>query len=122
MPAGSHISLSATAGAATQVGRWDVRMFPADRAAPGSAPRLTYGSQIGGLDRDQRVEIPLQDVDCTLEVDASRRFDGVWEADQSQVIRETPALLELGFGVSASSIGDDSSILLSFRFYAAQPS
>ena len=122
VPAGSQIRLCATAGAGDQVRRWDVRMFAAGAPASGSTPRLSYGSQIGGADDQQRIEIPPQDVDCRLEVDASRRFDGVWEADQSQVTCDTPTLLELGFGASAASMGDDGSTLLSFQFYAARPS
>lgn len=122
VPAGSQIRLFATSGAHTQVRRWDVRMFAADAPTPSLTPRLAYGSEIGGADGDQRIEIPPQDVDCWLQVDASRQFDGVWEADQSQVTCDTPALLELGFGVSPSSVGDDDSIMLSFHFYAARPS
>ncbi len=44
VPAGSQIRLSATAGAAPQVRRWDVRMFGADEPAPGSAPRTARRS------------------------------------------------------------------------------
>lgn len=122
VPAGSRIRLSASAGAATQVRRWDVRMFSAGEPAPSSAPRLSYGSQIGGADGEQRIEIPPQDVDCRLEADASRRVGGVWEADQSQVTCDTPNLLELGFAASAASVGDDRSTLLSFHFYAPRRS
>jgi hypothetical protein len=114
--AGSQIQLAATAGSSKQVRRWDVRMFAADAPTPSLTPRLAYGSQIGGADSDQRIEIPPQDVDCWLKVDASRRFDGVWEADQSQVTCDTPTLLELSFGVAASPTGDDESIALSFHF------
>ncbi len=36
--------------------------------------------------------------------------------------RDTPNLLELGFGASAASFGDERSTQLSFHFYAARPS
>jgi hypothetical protein len=122
MPAGSQVRLNATACSAKEVRRWDVRMFAQSASAESWPPRLTYGSQIGGVDRDQRVEIPAQDVDCRLEASASRRVDGFWDAEPSRVTGETPTVLELGFGASTSPAADDRSILLSFRFRAAQPS
>ena len=121
VPAGSQIRLSAASDGDTQVRRWDVRMFAVDASTPALTPRLAYGSQIGGADGEQRIEIPPQDIDCWLQVDASRRFDGVWEEDQSQVTCDTPTLLEVGFGASVSTARGDGSIVLSFQFYAARP-
>ena len=120
VPAGSKIRLSATTGRATQVRRWDVRMFPAGAPAPSSTPRLSYGSRIGASDGEQRVEIPPQEIDCRLEAETSRRVGGVWEVDQPQVTCDTPSLLELGFG--AAIAGEAGAIQLSFHFYAARPS
>jgi len=121
VPAGSDLRLFASAGPSTQVRRWDVRMFAADAPARSWPPRLTYGSEIGGADGDQRVEIPPQDVDCWLEVGASRRIGGFWEPDQWQVTSDTLALLELDFDGPAAPASGDSSIQLSFHFCAARP-
>lgn len=116
MPIGCPVRLIATARAGVDVHRWDVRVFAADG---GGAPQLSYGSQIGGRDRDQRIDIPARDMDCRLEVAASHWNGNGWEADRSVVSSDTPSLLELGFDAPGASATHEPDILLSFEFKAA---
>ena len=121
LPAGCAVRLSATAKAAAPIHRWDVRVTTADVRARGSTPRLSYGSQIGGADREQHVDIPAQDVACRLDVGASCWSGVGWDEDSSVVSNDTPTLLELGFGGAESSPSRrQRDIQLSFQFKAAR--
>jgi len=115
--AGRPIRLTATtrAGCAA-IHRWQARMLPAGvDEAPGAAAHLSYGSEIGGADRVQHIEIPAQQLDCRLEVAVYRR-DGIgWLEERAAApLADTPDLLELGFGAAQSAAEPD--VLLSFRF------
>ena len=68
VPADSVIRLAATAQADGGLHRWEVRRFGAGDPAD-AAPRLSYGSKIGGDDRMQRVGFPAQLGEAWLEVD-----------------------------------------------------
>jgi hypothetical protein len=120
VPAGCPVQLTATAGVAVDTHRWVARVFAGDDQALGLTPRLSYGSRIGGLDREQHVEIPAQDVDCTLEVGASHRNGNRWDEDQSFVSSDTPSLLTLEFGAGRSSAAHEDDIRLSFQFTPIQ--
>lgn len=112
LPAGTRVRLNATAGTAVARRRWDIRVLSAG-AENGSA-RLVFGSEIGDHDRDQRVDIPPQDVDCQLEVRARHAAPGGWEDDRCTVQEDTPNELRLGFCDPSrpGSLADD--VLLSF--------
>ena len=115
--AGSPIRLTATARAGSlAVHRWRVRVIPtaADQILSEEA-RISYGSQIGGDDREQHIEIPAQKVDCRFEVAASRRDGAAWREERAAAaLTDTPDLFELGFGASTRSGERD--FLLSFRW------
>lgn len=113
MPAGSTIRLTATARYEVATHRWDVRVYV---AGSGVQPaRLAYGSRIGDADRDQRIDIPAQDVDCRLEIGARHaRADGGWGADELTVLDEAPGRLDLGFCDPSQPAAQDNDVLLSF--------
>lgn len=121
LPAGSTLRLDATARPDVGDHRWDVRVLTADLASAGSPPRLTYGSQIGGRDREQRIEIPAQDADCRLEVRSRHAADGGWQDDRSSVDEDTPSRLLIGFSDPSSPTSHSEDVLLSFTFGAAEP-
>ena len=116
MPIGCPVRLIATARAGADVHRWDVRVVTANG---GSAPQLSYGSRIGGLDRDQRIDIPAQGMACRLEVAASHWNGNGWDDDRSVVSSDTPSMLELGFDAPGAPATREPDILLSFEFKAA---
>ena len=94
-----------------------------DRARPrvvrlrsGLVARLTYGSRIGAGDCEQRVDIPAQDVDCRIEVDASHASGGGWKDDRSSIEEDTPSCLQIGFSDRALAFARTDDVLLSFTF------
>jgi len=113
MPAGSTIRLLATARPDLAIHRWEVRVYPA-----GSGPdpaRLAYGSRIGDGDREQRIDIPMQDVDCRLEVSARHAAqDGAWRDDKLTIIEDAQGRLDLGFSNPSRPTAHDNDVLLSF--------
>ena len=119
--AGSPIRLTATAKAgAPAIHRWQIRLLPAAADQMLSAdPSLSYGSQIGGDDREQHIEIPARRTDCRLEVGAFRHDGTAWreEPASGRPSTDTPDLLEIGFGAATTSGQHD--VLLSFRFRSA---
>lgn len=117
LPAGSPVRLTATARPNLGVHRWGVRVLTSVEAAP----RLAYGSEIGGRDCEQGVDIPAQDADCRLEVWARHTTVGGWEDDQSTVTDDTPSRLQIGFSDPRSSAAQKDDLLLSFTFGAEQP-
>jgi hypothetical protein len=113
MPAGSTMRLTATARSEAAAHRWEVRVFAADARA--QAPRLVYGSRIGDGDRQQRIDIPAQDMDCRLEVRARHpTTGGDWGADKLTVIDDEPGRLDLGFSDASQGIAHDNDVMLSF--------
>lgn len=114
LPAGSKIRLNATTAPDRPVHRWDIRVLGAD--TPESvAPRLTYASQIGGRDCEQRVEIPAQDIDCRLEVTSRHAAPDGWQDDRCRTGEDSPSHLLLGFS-PPSSVSEADEVLLSFAF------
>lgn len=112
--------LTATARANVAEHRWDVRVLAADaplRAA--AASRIDYGSRIGAGDREQRVDIPAQDIDCRLDVQSRHAVEGGWEADRCSVGDDTPAQLQLGFSNPGLPHAKSDDILLNFAFQPA---
>ena len=114
MPAGSPIRLTATARPQAGLHRWEVQVL----AAADAAPRLAFGSLIGGADREQRIEIPAQDVDCRLEVSARHATSTGWGHDRSNVAEETPTELQVGFFNPDSFTARNDDVLLSFTLGA----
>jgi hypothetical protein len=119
LPAGSAIRLTATARPDAGVHRWAVRIFAASGPAGDSAARLAYGSQIGGHDCEQRIDVPAQDADCRLEASSRHPVAGGWQDDQCSVDEDTPGHLALGFSNPSSPIAQEGDVLLSFAFRAA---
>lgn len=116
LPAGSRVRLHATAGPEVGLHRWAVRVLEAGPPLEGLVPRLTYGSRIGAGDCEQRVEIPAQDVDCRIEVDASHASGAGWKADRSSVGENTPNCLQIGFSDRALAFARADDVLLTFTF------
>lgn len=114
LPAGSKIRLNATTVPDRPTHRWNVRVLSADMPET-SAPRLSYSSQIGGRDCEQRIEIPAQDIDCRLEVSSQRETPAGWEDDRCRTGEDTPSHLLLGFSTPASTAETDE-VMLSFTF------
>jgi hypothetical protein len=121
MPAGSTIRLTATARPETGVHRWAVQVHGVSAAAMMPA-RIVYGSQIGGQDREQRIDIPAQDVDCRLELRGQHALDdGEWQDDRLTVLEDTLTQLDIGFFNPAHSGAHPNDVLLSFAFAHPRP-
>jgi hypothetical protein len=115
IPAGRIIWMTATSPRDESLHRWDMRVVAVGASEPA---RLTYGSQIGGRDCDQRVCIPAQDVDCRLEVASRHPVLGGWADDTCRVREDTPSELLLGF--SGPLGGAEGDVLLGFAIEAAE--
>lgn len=121
MPTGSTVRLTATAGPQTGVHRWAVQVHGVGATAATPA-RLVYGSQIGGQDREQRIDIPAQDIDCRLEVRGQHALDGgEWRDDRLTVLDDTPSQLDIGFFDPARAGAHPNDVLLSFAFAHPHP-
>jgi hypothetical protein len=120
MPAGSTIRLMATARADVADHRWEVRVYTAGSGA--EPARLGYGSRIGVGDRDQRIDIPAQAVDCRLEV-ATRHVTagGDWGDDRLTILDDAPGRLDLGFSDPSQPTAHDNDVLLSFALTGRPP-
>lgn len=113
MPAGSRVRLTATARADVASHRWEVRVYAAGAAS--ASPRLTYGSRIGGRDREQRIDIPAQEVDCQIEVEARHATAaGGWADDKLALLNDSPGRLDLGFSDPSQPIAQADDVRLSF--------
>ena len=115
VPAGSAIRLTATARSDRGLHRWDVQVFEAGQAAP----RLTYGSRIGGWDRHQRVDIPAEGHDRRLEARSQSACGGGWEDDQASVHAPATGLVTVGFSGPSAPLGNGDDVVLSFAFAEA---
>lgn len=116
-PAGSTIRLTATALPDLAVHRWDLQVFDAVGSA---APRLTFGSQIGGRDCQQQVSIPAQDADCRLEVRSRHAVGDDWADDRCSVVDDTPNRLLLGFAGPSAPAPGKNDVSLSFAIVAGR--
>jgi hypothetical protein len=94
-----------------------VRLIAA--VADTTSVRGAYGSAIGERDRDQRVDIPAQDVVCTLQVSAHHPVAGGWTPDRCTIQDDTPSELRLGFCDAARPGATMDDVVLSFAFIAA---
>ena len=112
LPAGASLRINATARPDWGLHRWGVRVLD----AASGAPRLAYGSQIGGRDLDQRIEIPPQDVDCRLEVQSSHDSVRGWIDDRTACLDDTPDRLLIGFCDAARPGSLPADVLLTFSF------
>jgi hypothetical protein len=120
LPAGSTIRLHATARPGVALHRWGVRVFDAGATDRDATARLTYGSQIGSGDCEQRVDIPAQDADCRLEVWGSHAIPGGWKDDRCSIEDDTPNRLLIGFSDRALLLAQTDDVLLSFTFAPAE--
>jgi hypothetical protein len=77
---------------------------------------LTFGSQIGGLDRVQHVDIPAQTLACRLEIAACHKSAQGWEDDRGAVLEDTPNRFEIGFCDASSTMAQEDDVLLSLVF------
>lgn len=117
MAAGSAIRLTATVRPGAGLHRWSVQVLRAGRAATAGPIRFVFASEIGGLDRHQRIEIPAQDADCRLEVTAQHAGEnGHWLDDRLTVLDDTPDQLDLGFFDPERPAAHPNDVLLSFAF------
>ena len=116
LPAGSTMRFTATARPLAGLHRWSMQIFDADEAADRTLARLTYGSQIGDRDCDQRIDVPAQDRKCRVEISCRHAVAQSWEDDVVSVNHDTPALLVIGFSDPASRAAQADDVLLSFAF------
>ncbi len=114
LPAGSTIRFTATARADVAPHQWGIEVF----AIEASAPHLTYGSAIGGHDRDQRIDIPAQPGDCRLEVKSRHAVVGGWADDACTINEDTPGQLILGFSDASLPGVHRDDVVLNFVFKA----
>ncbi|MGA0599380.1 hypothetical protein ACO2Q3_01600 [Caulobacter sp. KR2-114] len=117
-PAGASIRLTVSARPDRALHRWSVRLFTADDDA-GALPRVSYGSQIGGRDCEQRIDVPFQDKDCRIEVTCGHAKAGGWQDDQARIEDDTPNLVAIAFSDGGSPASRKDDVLLSFAFAAA---
>ncbi|MFZ5719079.1 MAG: hypothetical protein ACOY5Y_06370 [Pseudomonadota bacterium] len=118
LPAGAAARFTATARPDRGLHRWAVRVLPASEGPV----RLTFGSQIGGRDLDQRVEIPIQAEDCRLEIQSSHETATGWADDRSACLDDAPDRLRIGFCDAARPGAMPDDVLLSFTFGEPQGS
>jgi hypothetical protein len=111
LPAGSPVRLTAATRPNVGAHRWDLRVISAAQG-----PALAFGSQIGGLDRLQHVDIAPQASACRLEISAGHKTVEGWEDDQGAVLEDTPNRFEIGFcdADSSEAKADDLSLSLVF--------
>lgn len=121
LPARSTMRFTATARRLAGLHKWSMQVFDAGDVSNGSLARLTYGSQIGERDCDQRIDVPAQDRECRVEVSCRHAVDQAWEDDVGSVEQDTPTLLVIGFCDPASSTAQADDVVLSFAFPQARP-
>lgn len=122
MLAGSTLRLTATARPDAGRHRWSVQVRRGGHAATAGPTRLVFASEIGGVDRHQRIEIPPQDADCRLEVTAQHAEEnGHWLDDRLTVLDDTPDQLDLGFFDPERTDAQPNDVLLSFVFTYPHP-
>jgi hypothetical protein len=118
LPAGASILLTATARPKVGVHRWGVRVLTSATCTP----RMTFGSDIGGRDCEQRIDIPAQTADCRVEIWAGRPAVGGWNNDRSVITNDTPSRLQIGFSHRGASRTQEPDVLLNFAFGGADRS
>lgn len=116
LPAGSAMRLTARARPELELHRWDMRLFTAADIQATAPVRLSYGSQIGARDCEQRIDVPIQDRDCRIEVTCGRAITGGWQDRQGSVEDDTPGLLVIGFTDASVFEPRADDIVLSFAF------
>lgn len=112
LPAGVPVRLTATARPDIGIHRWDLRVI----SRADVSQMLAFGSQIGGLDRDQRIAIPAQRMACRVEITARHASAAGWGADRSSVIEDTPSRFEIGFSHPSSTSAGEDDLSLSLVF------
>jgi hypothetical protein len=85
-------------------------------------PAVAFGSQIGGLDRVQHVDIPAQSMACHLEISACHATVDGWQDDQWVVIEDTPSKLEIGFCNARATTAQEDDLSVSLALNGAKPS
>lgn len=116
LPLGSAIRLTAIARPNLGRHRWDVRLFSAGAAETSSPARLNYGSEIGDGDDEQRIDVPMQDRDCRIEVTCGQATADGWRDQVGKVGDNTPGLLVLGYSDPGAAAGGVEDVVLSFAF------
>lgn len=110
LPAGTSLKFTATARPGLAEHRWRVAVL----SAADGASRLNFTSRIGGKDIDQRIDIPVQDIDCEVEILSQHETAQGWGDDTPSTVEDTPDFLQVGFfdPTCANSQHDD--VVLSF--------
>lgn len=111
IPGGSPVRLTAATRPNVGVHRWDLRVV-----SPAREPMLAFGSQIGGLDRVQHVDIPAQPLACRLEISARHKTAEDWEDDRGAILEDTPNKFEIGFCDASSTAAQEDDVSLSLVF------
>lgn len=112
LPSGLVARFNVTGRPGIGLHRWYVRI----RETSSGLPRLSYGSQIGGSDLHQRVEVPPQNMDCHMSIGSTHRTKNSWADDHLSVWPIGPSETRIGFCqlLAAGSRPDD--VTLSFEF------
>lgn len=119
LSAGSSIQLTATALVDAGIHRWNIQVFTLADPETAASPRLAYGSEIGGGDIHQRVNIPWQDANCRLDVSSRHAAGGEWR-ESAQVMEEiSPGQFTLGFSRAAKGNGAPNDVTLTFAITPA---
>jgi hypothetical protein len=111
IPAGSPVRLTAATRRNFGVHRWDLRVI-----SPAGESMLAFGSQIGGLDRVQHVDIPAQTLACRLQISARHKTAEDWEDDRGAILEDTPNRFEIGFCDASSIAAQEDEVSLSLVF------
>lgn len=112
VPAGASVQVTAVARPDWSLHRWEIAVRP----AAGGVARLTFGSEIGGRDVHQRIDIPAQDVECRLEIESRHETAQGWKSDRAASQEDTPDQLSIGFCDASRSGARPDDVLLSFAF------
>lgn len=112
-PAGSAVRLTATARPDVGVHRWDVRVLT---VGDPSTPTLAYGSEIGGRDCEQHIDIPAHHTARQLEIGSRHAAPGGWQNDYGSVEDDTPDGLLIGFSDAPARGARKDDVLLRFTF------
>jgi hypothetical protein len=82
---------------------------------------LAFGSQIGGLDRMQHVDIPAQTLACRVEISAHHKTAEGWEGDRGAILEDTPNNFEIGFCDPSSTAAQEDDVSRSLVFSRLAP-
>jgi len=112
LPAGALARLTAAARPSDVQRRWGLHVV----SASDELTKLVFGSAIGGVDRQQSVDIPAQAAACRLELSVEHATPSGWRSDSGAVFEDNPGHFEIGYRDGQADGGPADELLLSLRF------